>query len=115
MSAVLRIEGLPPEPLDAAAQFHSRWLPLVIEALAAGADDLTLIFSAADHTHEEWRRAAVQGLARRFAPQRVNALACDEAEPIAAAARYLAGAPGVTGQYLSLDGTGAGKVICIPQ
>ncbi|WP_156842218.1 Rossmann fold domain-containing protein [Novosphingobium aquimarinum] len=113
--AVLRIDGLPPEPLDAAAMFHADWLPRAIALADGGADSLVLIFPAADHTHREWRLAAVQGLARRFAPLRVNALACDDCEPIEAALRYLAAAPGVTGQYLPLDGTGAGEVICTLQ
>lgn len=113
--AELRIDGLPPEPLDAAAAFHARWLPEAIAMIEDGADSLVLVFPAADHTHREWRLAAVQGLARRFAPLRVNAIACDEGKPIAAATRYLAAAPGVTGQYLPLDGTGAGEMLCTPQ
>jgi hypothetical protein len=113
--AALRIDGLPPEPLDAAAAFHAHWLPQAIALTEADADSLVLLFPAADHTHREWRLATVQGLARRFAPLRVNALACDQAEPIDAALRYLAAAPGVTGQYLPLDGTGAGKVLCTQQ
>jgi hypothetical protein len=113
--AALRIDGLPAEPLEAAAAFHARWLSEAMKAIEAGATLLVLVFPAADHTHREWRLAAVQGLARRFAPVRVNALACDDPAPAEAALRYLGAAPGVTGQYLPLDGTGAGEMLCTGQ
>lgn len=105
--AVLRIEGLPDQPLAAAAAFHANWLPRAQKPSA----DLVLIFPPADHTHRAWRLAAVQGLSREAAPRRVNALASDDETAIAAALAYLAGAPGLTGQYFPLDGTGAGEVI----
>ncbi|WP_098105427.1 Rossmann fold domain-containing protein [Novosphingobium sp. PC22D] len=110
----LRIDGMPAEPLAAAAHFHTHWLPEATAILAQGAPALVLVFPPADHTHREWRLAAVQGLARRFAPARVNALASGEEHAIAAATGYLARAPGVTGQYLPLDGTGAGEVLLVP-
>lgn len=113
--AALRIDGLPPEPLEAAAAFHARWLTEAVNAIEAGATSLVLLFPVADHRHREWRLAVVQGLARRFAPARVNALACDEPAAIEAGLRYLAAAPGVTGQYLPLDGTGAGEMLCTEQ
>jgi hypothetical protein len=100
---------LPDEPLDAAARFYGEVLERVearLNPLRDG-EDLLLIFPPADHTHRGWRLAAVQELARRHAPRRVNAVACDDEAAIAAAERYLAAAPGVTGQYLPLDGHGA--------
>jgi hypothetical protein len=77
--------------------------------------DVVLIFPPADHTHRAWRLAAVQGLAREYAPLRVNALASDDEAAIASALACLNGAPGLTGQYLALDGAGAGDVIPSPQ
>ena len=70
-----------------------------------------LIFPPADHTHRAWRLAAVQGLAREYAPRRVNALAGSSDASIAAGLTYLAAAAGVTGQYLPLADEGAGSVI----
>ena len=112
--ARLVIDGLPGDALAAAATFHGTWLPRVIAALAESRDDLLLVFPRADHSHEGWRRAAVQSLARRTAPRRANAVAADSEAAIAAAQAYLAGAPGVTGQLLALDGHGAGEVIASP-
>jgi hypothetical protein len=103
---LLRVGALPEAPLAAAARFHAEVLPLASAQLAQGGD-WALIFGAADHTHTAWRRAVVQELARAHAPQRVNALAGGDEAAIAAAAAYLADAPGVTGQLLPLDGTGA--------
>ena len=74
-------------------------------------EDLVLILPPADHTHRAWRLAVVQGLAREYAPLRVNAVASDDPDAIASALNYLDNAPGLTGQYLALDGIGAGDVI----
>jgi len=110
---LLRVGDLPHEPLAASAHFYAAMLPRVREALACGAD-LTLVFASADHTHREWRLALVRGLAREFAPIRVNAVAGNDDAGIAAAARYLSQAPGVTGQLLPTDGTGAGPMLYHP-
>lgn len=99
--------GLPADPLAAAAQFHA----MVAPDLAESDEDLLLVFPPADHTHRGWRLAAVQMLARSLAPRRVNAVASASAAAILAAERYLAGAPGLTGQYLPLDDEGAGDVL----
>ena len=104
---VLAVEGLPPEPLAASADFHARVLP---QALGAQADVL-LAFAPADYTHRAWRLAAVQGLARVAVPYRVNAVASDDPAAIAAAQAFLAQAAGVTGQLLPLDSQGAGAVV----
>lgn len=98
--------GLPADPLDAAAAFHATVVPQV---RAAGADEaLTVAFDPADYRHTGWRLAAIQSLAREAAPARVNAVASIDTAALAAALGYLARAPGVTGQYLPLDGRGAG-------
>lgn len=103
----VRIDGLPADPLDAAAAFHADHVP----ALRAVADDLLIVWPLADHTHRGWRLAAVQELARVAAPRRVNAVAGRTDAAISAAARYLAAAPGLTGQVLLLDDEGAGPVV----
>jgi hypothetical protein len=119
---------LPGAPLAAAAAFFAEVLPLIehamIEplkqsdadpALAEGEpiarEALLLIFAPADHAHQGWRVALVQALAREHAPLRVNAVASNDGAAIAAAEAYLGAAPGVTGQYWPLDGTGAGGVL----
>jgi hypothetical protein len=110
--ALLRVGPLPQEALAAAARFHADILPRAVAALA-DAGELVLVFPPADHTHRGWRLAAVQGLAREHAPIRVNALASDDEAAIAAAADYLASAPGITGQLLPLDGNGACDILSL--
>ena len=109
--ALVRVEGLPEEPLAAAARFHADVLPLIRAELEAGADHVTLVFAAAGHAHRGWRLAAVQELAREYAPARVNGIESFEQAAIAAAQAFLSGANGVTGQLLALDGKGAGPVL----
>ncbi len=109
--ALLRVGMLPAEPLAAAALFHAEVLPRVLAELEAGQGHLTLVFEPADHTHTAWRLAAVQGLAREHAPVRINAVAADDEERIAAALAYLAEAAGVTGQVLPLVGKNDGAVL----
>jgi hypothetical protein len=106
----LRTGHLPSEPLAASVQFHAAVLPRVLAQLERGAH-VALVFPPADHAHRGWRLAVVQGLARQFAPVRVNALAGDEEAAIAAALAYLETAEGVTGQYLPLDGRGAVELL----
>lgn len=113
MNEVLHTGPLAEDPLDAAADFHARLLPGIEMALGGGADPLTLAFPPAGHDHDAWRRAAVQGLARRFAPSRVNAVATDDRAALDAAAAWLEQAQAITGQYLQLDGTGAGPVLSL--
>jgi hypothetical protein len=95
---LVRVGPLPDEPLSAAALFHADILPHI----APAGEPLTLVFRPADHTHRAWRLAVVQGLARRWAPIRVNAVASGDEVAIRAADTYLDHAPGVTGQYLPL-------------
>ncbi len=109
--ALLRVGPLPQAALDAAAVFHGDVLPNVRAQLSAGADQLVLVFDPADHSHRGWRLAAVQDLARQYAPVRVNALESDDEAAIGAAAQYCADAPGLTGQLLVLDGKGASRLL----
>ena len=105
--AVLWVEGLPDAALDAAEAFYEAWLP---QARAASrAEDTGIVFAPAPYDHRGWRLAAVQDLAREAAPQRVNAIAGDDDEAIAATLHWLAGAPGITGQLLAVDGKSAEK------
>ena len=108
---LLRVGPLPQDALAAAAMFHAEVLPRVLAALDEGAAALTLVFDPAGHADTAWRLAAVQALARARAPARINALASADDVAIAAAASYIASAPGLTGQYLVLDGAGAGPVV----
>lgn len=103
------VDDLPPEPLAAAGVFHQHWLPHV-EALLEGGADVMVALSFADHTHREWRRAAAAGLARAHTPQRVN-LVAGEGVVLDAFERYLAAAPGITGQYFEGGGFGAGDPV----
>lgn len=107
---LLPVGPLPEDALGAAAQFHADVLPKALSQLEHGGD-LVLIFGPADHTHRDWRSSIVRGLARRFAPARVNAVAGEDEAAIAASIAYLEGAPGVTGQLLPVHGTGAGTVL----
>lgn len=102
---VVEARGLPDNPTDAAFAFGRIGVPMVRAAIAGGDLPLCIVFDRADHTHSAWRRAAVQSLAREAAPGRINAVAGDDPQ---AALAYLARASGVTGQYLQLDGQGAG-------
>lgn len=111
MNELLHLGPLSDDALEAVADFHARLLPGIEATLSGGADPLTLVFLPANHEHRAWRLAAVQGLARRFAPSRVNAVESDEREAVAAAQRWLDGAGGVTGQLLPLNGKGAGGVL----
>ena len=109
--AAFEIQSLGQDPSAAAAQFYSQYLPLIEIQLAAVPEPLTILFPQADYTHAAWRLAAVQALARKAAPQRVNAAAGGGAAAREAAVLYLAAAEGVTGQVLQLDDAGAGPVV----
>lgn len=111
MKELLHLGPLSDDALEAAADFHARLLPAIEATLCGGADPLTLVFGPAGPAQRGWRLAAVQGLARRFAPSRVNAVESDDPRAIAAAQHWLDGAEGITGQLLPLDGTGAGEVL----
>lgn len=102
---LLRVSALPDGALAAAAAFYADWLP------PHAGEDLLIVFPPADHTHTGWRLAAVQQLARDFAPALVNAVASADEAAIDAARRYMANSPGLTGQLLALDDVGAGPVV----
>lgn len=98
------VDDLPADPLSASSVFHQHWLPHIV-SLLEGREHLVVVLAPAGHDHREWRNAIAAGLARAHAPQRVNLVggegrAADEVE------KYLAGAPGVTGQYLECASRG---------
>lgn len=92
---------LPPSPLDAASHFHAHVLS-GIRADMEGMDEVRLLFDPADHTHDAWRLAAVQALARELAPVRVNGIVGGNRETMAEVTGFLALAPGVTGQMFEV-------------
>lgn len=100
---VLRIDGLPADPLAAAAAFHADWLPNARAMLDRGCDLLVVQFTPADHTHRAWRLAVIQGLAREYAPQRANGVVAQSEQGLSAAMTFLDKGQGITGQYLVLD------------
>jgi hypothetical protein len=107
--AVLRIDALPDGALDAAREFHAIWVEHARQELLAGAAALTIVVPPTPYDHTDWRRAAVRDLASAATPARVNMIAGEGPAAIASALGYLDRAPGVTGQYLPLDGEGAGN------
>jgi hypothetical protein len=109
VQVVIKIEGLPHAALDAAAVFHAEHLQRARAALAGKVDALALVFPEAGYDHAPWRRAMVADLARAAAPKRVNAVAGNDREAIAATLEWLEQAGGITGQLLAVDGTGAGN------
>lgn len=110
MQTVLRIDGLPSDALDAAAEFHQNWLAKAREALRNDTGSLVLVMPPAPADHRDWRRSVARDLARELAPKRVNLVAGDDRDAIAAMLDYLAQAPGVTGQLLPVDGHVAGNL-----
>jgi hypothetical protein len=105
---VLRIGNLPAAALDAAHEFHAIWLEQIRARLRDEPDSLAIVLPRAPYDHADWRRAAARDLARMAAPTRVNVIGGDEAAAIDSTIGYLQRAPGVTGQYLTLDCVGAG-------
>jgi hypothetical protein len=112
---LIAVGPLPDDPIAAAAEFHARWMGQVLAALDAGAPVVTLVFAPAPFAHTGWREAAIQLLARERTPARINAIAGDDQAEIAATAAFVDSAPGLTGQYLQLDGHGAGEVLFTSQ
>ena len=105
--AVLDCSALPEDALGASARFHAEYFPQVA-GLLEGANTLVITMPPAPYDHADWRRALARDLARAHAPKRVNVVGGND---VAATLEYLASAPGVTGQYLPLDGEGAGDAL----
>lgn len=115
-----RAKGWPDNPLDAAAAFHRDCATQVREyaAMKGLAADIAahapppfvtwvaviIVFPHADFMHSEWRKIAIQELARESVPMRVNGIEASMDEEIRPVVDYLASAPGVTGQMFRTDG-----------
>ena len=102
-AAIVEATGLAAKPLDAAAQFHAEIVPKIRAALATESA-LTVLFAPANHSHDAWRKAAIQELAREAAPARVNALVGDPAQNSeqARTLQFLCDSPGITGQVFTI-------------
>lgn len=97
----IAIDNLPGSALAAADYFYSHHLAAIRQMLGQG-KDAVLLLSAADHTHNDWRNAAIAGLAREYTPARINGISGGDGTARDRAIEYLTNAPGVTGQYLPL-------------
>ena len=98
---VVVVQSLPETALEASADFVADHLSAIREHLSDG-DDLIVVLPMASYDHADWRRAAVRDLARVHAPARINFITAAADDAVEASTRYLASAPGLTGQYLPL-------------
>ncbi len=92
---VWEARGLSENPLDAATEFAQRHLPVLREG---GTPGCHILFDPADHSHDAWRKAMIEELAREAAPGRINAVVGTDVQAIRQVLDYLDNAPGVTGQ-----------------
>ncbi|MDT8281056.1 MAG: hypothetical protein RQ806_10995 [Erythrobacter sp.] len=92
---------LPDAALDAAGAFMAFHLEAA-RALLNQPDctALAIILPPAGHDHRDWRLALARDLAREAAPRRVNVVVGSPGEALDRTLRFLADAPGVTGQYM---------------
>lgn len=102
MQAELHVSDLPEDALGAARAFYDRWLKQAEDLLADESTALAIVLPDAPYDHDDWRKAAARDLARAHAPKRVNVIAGEEGNALGATLEYLAGAEGVTGQYLKV-------------
>jgi hypothetical protein len=107
--AVIRVGPLPEGALDAAAVFHADVLPRIRAELGQldptqDGEGLVIVFPSAPHDHRAWRLAAIQDLARAATPLRVNGIGGEDEAAITRSLAFLATAPGITGQILTVDG-----------
>jgi hypothetical protein len=104
MQRELEVGLLPDSALDAAGTFAAFHLESARALLGDPATTaLVILLPPAGYDHRDWRRALVRDLAREAAPRRVNIVAGHPGGPREATLRFLADAPGVTGQYLVCD------------
>lgn len=104
MQRQLEVGLLPEGALDAAGAFMAFHLEAA-RALLADPDTtaLAIVLPPAGPDHRDWRLALARDLAREAAPRRVNVVAGREGGALTETLRFLANAPGVTGQYLVCD------------
>jgi hypothetical protein len=102
MQRVLTVSVLPEGALDAAAAFMAFHLEAARAALADPATSaVVIVLPPAPRAHRDWRLALARDLAREVTPKRVNVVSGLPGAALEQTLRYLANAPGVTGQYLS--------------
>lgn len=102
MMRQLQVGPLPAGALDAAGVVMAFHLEAARALLALpDCTALAIILPPAPHDHTDWRRTLARDLAREVAPRRVNAVAGSPGSARDQMLRFLADAPGVTGQYLS--------------
>jgi len=101
MQRQLEVTLLPDSALDAQTAFMALHLEAA-RALLADPETaaLAIILPPAPHDHRDWRLALARDLARAVAPKRANIVAGHPGEALSDCLRFLADAPGVTGQYL---------------
>lgn len=101
MQRQLAIDLLPQAALDAQTAFMAFHLEAA-RALLADPETtaLAIILPPAPRDHRDWRLALARDLAREAAPKRVNIVSGAPGTALSATLRFLADAPGVTGQYL---------------
>jgi hypothetical protein len=93
---------LPDAALDAAGAFMAFHLETARAVLSqADCTALAIILPPAPYDHRDWRLALARDLAREAAPKRVNVVEGQPGEALSQTLRFLADAPGVTGQYLA--------------
>lgn len=101
MMRQLEAGHLPEHPLDAAGAFMAFYLESARALLAApDCSALAIILPPAGHDHRDWRLTLARDLAREAAPARVNVVAGPAGSARDEVLRFVAEAPGVTGQYL---------------
>ena len=101
MQRQLDVTLLPDSALDAQTAFMALHLEAARAVLAdPDTTALAIILPPAPYDHRDWRRALARDLAREAAPTRVNIVSGHPGAPREATLRFLADAPGVTGQYL---------------
>lgn len=101
MQRQLEIGLLPDLALDAQTAVIALHLEAARALLAdPQATALAILLPPAAHDHRDWRLALARDLAREAAPKRVNIVSGHPGEARNAVLRFLADAPGVTGQYL---------------
>lgn len=103
---VIRVHGLPENPLDAATQFYADFAATIRDGLRAQPElNYVILFAPDGKEHRGWQLAAVQDLAREAVPARVNAVLGGDERSVSQALAWLEHAPGVTGQLLPLNPT----------
>lgn len=101
MQRQLDVTLLPQAALDAQTAFMAFHLEAARARLAdPETTALAIVLPPAPSDHRDWRLALARDLAREAAPKRVNIVSGATGTALTATLRFLADAPGVTGQYL---------------